>query len=74
MTASTTITIADLAAHLDTDARTTRRFLRSITPKEQQPGKGSRWAVDGGKANLNALAKKFTAFSAPKVDDSTDAE
>ena len=62
MTALAPITPADLAAILSTDARTTRKFLRSITPAEDRPGKGARWEIKATKANLTALAKKFTAF------------
>lgn len=57
-----TITVADLAIALSTDARTTRRFLRSITPKDSQPGKGSRWAIE--KREVRGMTKKFAAFTA----------
>ena len=62
--AAPTLTPADLAEVLGTDARTTRKFLRSITPKDAQPGKGSRWAIKGTKGNLTDLGKKFAAFTA----------
>lgn len=55
-----TITVADLAADLNTDARTTRKFLRSITPKDAQPGKGSRWAIE--KREVRSLRSKFSKF------------
>lgn len=55
-----TITVAELALDLDTDARTARKFLRSITPKESQPGKGSRWSIE--KREVRALRKKFAAY------------
>lgn len=56
------ITPAQLATELSTDARTTRKFLRSITPITEQPGKGARWAIKGNKQNLAQLRKKFAAF------------
>lgn len=62
MTATATLTPAELADHLGTDARTARKFLRSITPKDEQPGKGSRWAIDGTKRSLATLAKKYAKF------------
>lgn len=55
-----TITVADLAADLNTDARTARKFLRSITPKDAQPGKGSRWAIE--KREVRSLRSKFSKF------------
>ena len=56
------ITAAELASELGTDSRTVRKFLRSITPRDEQPGKGSRWGIKGNKQNIAALRKKFTAF------------
>lgn len=76
-----TIDIATLATELDTDARTTRKFLRSITPADAQPGKGSRWAIE--KREVRSLKSKFAKFEkaideakiekANKVQDSTPA-
>lgn len=64
MTAAPTMTPADLATVLGTDARTARKFLRTITPKDEQPGKGSRWSIKGTKTELTRLAKEFTKFTA----------
>lgn len=50
----------DFASELGTDARTARKFLRSVTPKDEQPGKGSRWDLPEGKRDLNRLRKQFT--------------
>lgn len=59
---ATMLTVKDLAATLDTDPRTTRKFLRSITPADEQPGKGSRWEVPAtAKRSLQAKFKKYTA-------------
>jgi len=56
------ITVSELATRLDTDARTTRKFLRTITPAEGQPGKGSRWAIEAKQVrSLQAQFKKYSA-------------
>ena len=57
-----TINIADLATELGTDPRTARKFMRSITPREGQPGKGSRWSIE--KREVRALRSKFAKFAA----------
>ena len=58
---SNTITPTEFAATVDSDGRTVRKFLRSITPKDAQPGKGSRWALDGSKRSVTKLQKQFDA-------------
>lgn len=58
--AATILSPADIAAEFGTDARTVRKFLRSITPKDSHPGKGSRWGIE--KKNLRSMRSKFTAF------------
>jgi hypothetical protein len=65
-TAPATIDIATLAEALETTPRMTRKFLRSITPKESQPGKGSRWAIE--KKAIASLKKQFATFTAPADD------
>jgi hypothetical protein len=57
-----TINIAELATALDTDPRTARKFMRSITPRESQPGKGSRWSIE--KREVAPLKRKFAKFAA----------
>lgn len=58
----TTLNISELSARLDTDPRTTRKFLRAITPIDAQPGKGSRWVIEAKQVvSLNSKFKKFTA-------------
>lgn len=59
------LTVSEFSAEIGTDPRTARRFLRSITPKDKQPGKGSRWAIE--KRELRSLRKKFEAFSAAEL-------
>ena len=56
---------AELAVELESDARTVRKFLRSITPKENQPGKGSRWSIE--KRQLRTLRKQFTEWDAART-------
>lgn len=73
-----TITPKELAVELNTDGRTVRKFLRSITPKEDQPGKGSRWAIE--KRQVKSLSKKFSAWDEARkpaeepTDEVEDAE
>jgi len=55
-----TITATELATELGITGREVRKFLRSITPKDAQPGKGSRWAIE--KKELRALRTKHTAY------------
>lgn len=60
------ITATELANELGTDGRTVRKFLRSITPKDEQPGKGSRWSIDGNKRSVNSLRKRFAEWTAER--------
>lgn len=55
----TNMTTNELATALSTDGKTVRKFLRSITEKENQPGKGSRWSIPANKSQLTKLAKQF---------------
>lgn len=57
-----TITVKELATELDTDPRTARKFLRTITPADEQPGKGGRWAIE--KREVRGMRKKFADFTA----------
>lgn len=68
MTAAPTMTPADLATVLGTDARTARKFLRTITPRDEQPGKGSRWSIKGTKTELTRLGKEFAKFTAAQAE------
>lgn len=60
-----TITVSELAEVLDTDPRTARKFLRSVTPKDECPGKGSRWEIE--KKGVRSLKVKYAAFVAAQV-------
>lgn len=55
-----TITPTELATELNTDARTVRKFLRSITPRDEQPGKGARWEIE--RKSVRSLRTKFAKF------------
>lgn len=63
------ITTTEFAAEMGTDGRTARKFLRSITPKDEQPGKGSRWAIDGTKRSLNTMKKNFDKWNAAQLEE-----
>ena len=54
------------AIELTTDARTARKFLRSVTPADEQPGKGSRWAIE--KRDIRSLKSKFAKFVAAETE------
>lgn len=60
--AATTLTPAALAEKFNTDPKTVRSFLRSITPRDEQPGKGSRWAIEATK--VRTLRAQFTKWEA----------
>lgn len=62
----------DFAAELGTDSRTARKFLRNITPKDEQPGKGSRWDLPEGKREINKLKKQFSDWKASQEKPSED--
>lgn len=63
--ANSTITPKELAEQLGSDGRTVRKFLRSITPEEDRPGKGNRWALEA--KQVRSLRKQFEAWSAAKA-------
>ena len=55
-----TINIQDFATALEANPRTVRKFLRSVTPVENQPGKGGRWQIE--KRDLRSLKKQFETY------------
>lgn len=57
------ITTAEFAAALHTDPKTVRKYLRSVTPKDDQPGKGSRWELPGTKTAIAKHLKQFTKWT-----------
>ena len=58
--AAVILNVTELAETLDTTPRIARKFLRSVTPVEDQPGKGGRWQIK--KADVRSLTKKFNDF------------
>ena len=66
---SNVMTPTEFAATVDSDGRTVRKFLRSITAKENQPGKGSRWELDGSKRSVTKLQKQFAEWSAKQAEE-----
>jgi hypothetical protein len=71
MTAST-MTTKDFAAALSTDPRTVRKYLRSVTPKSEQPGKGSRWELPGTKTAIAKHRKQFTKWTEDEAKRNAD--
>jgi len=55
----------EAAIELGTDARTFRKFMRAITPKEDQPGQGNRYAIE--EKDLKKLRKQFSDWAKPKA-------
>lgn len=66
---SNVMTPAEFAETVNSDGRTVRKFLRSITPKDDQPGKGSRWQLDGNKRAVTSLTKQFREWSAKQAEE-----
>jgi hypothetical protein len=64
-----TMTPTEFAATVESDGRTVRKFLRSITPKDEQPGKGSRGELPAGKRETTKLQKQFAQWSAKQADE-----
>ena len=62
---ATTLTPNELAEKLESTPKVVRKFLRSITPRDDQPGKGSRWSIEGKR--LPALRKQFVKWSAEEA-------
>lgn len=67
-----TINVQEFATELGTDPRTARKFLRSVTPKDEQPGKGSRWSIEKNK--VRGLRKQFTEYQERLAAKAAEAE
>jgi hypothetical protein len=66
-----TLTAKEAARELGTDARTFRKFMRAITPKEEQPGQGNRYSIEQRK--MRTLKQQFDEWAKPKAKlDETD--
>lgn len=59
-----TTTPSELAEQLHTNPKLVRKFLRSTTPKDRQPGRGKRWAVPAGKRDITKLQRQFDRWKA----------
>lgn len=55
-----TINIAEFATIIEATPRDARKFLREVTPSDEQPGKGGRWAVE--KRDIRSLRSKFSKW------------
>lgn len=65
-----TLSAKEAAIELGTDARTFRKFMRSITPKDEQPGQGNRYAIES--KDIKKLKKDFVEFDKGKAKASTN--
>jgi hypothetical protein len=64
-----TLTPKEIAVDFGTDPKTLRKFLRSITPVDDRPGKGSRWSIPGNAKNLKSLRTQFDAWEIKRKED-----
>lgn len=62
-----TINITELATELETSPRTARKFMREVTPAEEHPGKGGKWAIE--KRQVRSLRSKFTRWDEARRKD-----
>jgi hypothetical protein len=60
-----TLSAKEAARELGTDARTLRKFMRAVTPKEEQPGQGNRYHIE--EETIPSLKEQFAAWSKPKT-------
>jgi len=69
MTAKTAdLTTREFAEAIGTDPKTLRKFLRSTTPRDEQPGKGGRWVLPGTKSVLTKARKDFAKWQKDQAD------
>lgn len=66
----TTLTTAQAAEKLETTPRELRKFLRSITEKDAQPGKGSRWVLEA--RDVTKFKKQFADWQAARAEKVED--
>lgn len=64
----------EFATAIGTDPRTARKFLRSVTDKADQPGKGARWEIKGDKRTLATMGKKFAEWQKAREEAKALAE
>lgn len=68
MISMATMTPAEFAVEVKSNGREVRKFLRSITPKDEQPGKGSRWSLPATKRDITKLSKQFAEWNAKQLE------
>lgn len=66
-----TLNIAELAETLDATPRTTRKFMRDVTPEDAHPGKGGRWAIE--KREVRSLKSKFSKWAEERAREAEEA-
>lgn len=66
-----TLNIKELSEALEANPREVRKFLRKITPADEQPGKGGRWAIE--KRAVRSLTRQFAEYAAEKEVPNDDA-
>lgn len=59
--ATETLSAKQVALEVGTDARNFRKFLRDVTPRDDQPGQGGRWTFTRGEATK--IAKRFAKWA-----------
>jgi hypothetical protein len=64
-------TVAEFASTLEANPREVRKFLRSITPVDDQPGKGARWSIE--KRDARRLTKAYHTWSEARKVATEDA-
>jgi len=67
-----TINVSESATIIEATPRDARKFLREVTPDEEQPGKGGRWAIE--KRDIRSLRSKFAKWDAERKAPANDAE
>jgi hypothetical protein len=65
-------TVKEIAQDFETDPRTLRKFLRDTLPLDEQPGKGSRYAIEA--KQVRSLKTKFIAWTEARTKPVEDAE
>lgn len=60
----------EVAREFGVDARTFRKFMREILPREEQPGQGNRYNIE--QKELKKLRKKFDEWHKPKTQVSSN--
>ena len=65
MSDTETLSAKEVAREFGTDARTFRKFMRAVLPKEDQPGQGNRYQIE--QKQLKKLRKMFDEWHTPKA-------